>query len=51
MVFLRVLYALTAVAVGIALIADGGILIVLLAVLGLLLMESAGAFRSDGTGP
>jgi hypothetical protein len=50
MVFLRVLYALTVIAVGMALIADGGVMIAILAILAMLLMEGAGAFRSDGNG-
>ena len=50
MVFLRVLYALIVVAVGFTLIADGGVTIVIIAMMALLLMEATGAFRSDGNG-
>jgi hypothetical protein len=45
MVALRILYVLVLVGICMALVADGGMLIVFVSLAGLLLMEGAGAFR------
>ena len=47
---LRVVYVLAVITAGAVLMADGGVLIVFLAILGLFLMEGAGVFGTDGRG-